>query len=83
MRRFALMLTIAAVLGACGNALNAGDETPGSVRYATWWSPCDEIINPDESVILSGASNHKTACLTHVGLTTDETVYKEVREFVK
>jgi triacylglycerol esterase/lipase EstA (alpha/beta hydrolase family) len=63
--------------------LNAGDETPGVVNYGTWWSPCDEIINPDESVILSGASNHKTACMTHAALTTDETVYKEVREFVK
>ena len=63
--------------------LNAGDETPGEVNYGTWWSPCDEIINPDESVILSGATNHKTACMTHAALTTDETVYKEVREFVK
>jgi triacylglycerol lipase len=63
--------------------LNAGDETPGVVNYGTWWSPCDEIINPDESVILSGASNHKTACISHTALTTDETVYKEVREFVK
>ena len=63
--------------------LNAGDETPGIVNYGTWWSPCDEIINPDESVILSGATNHKTACMTHAALTTDETVYKEVREFVK
>ena len=63
--------------------LNAGDETPGIVNYGTWWSPCDEIINPDESVILSGATNHETACLTHSALTTDETVYKEVREFVK
>ena len=63
--------------------LNAGDETPGEVNYGTWWSPCDEIINPDESVLLSGASNHKTACISHVALTTDETVYKEVREFIK
>lgn len=63
--------------------LNAGDETPGTVNYGTWWSPCDEIINPDESVVLSGASNHKTACMTHAALTTDETVYKEVREFIK
>jgi triacylglycerol lipase len=63
--------------------LNAGDETPGTVSYGTWWSPCDEIINPDESVLLSGASNHKTACISHTALTTDETVYKEVREFVK
>lgn len=63
--------------------LNAGDETPGVVNYGTWWSPCDEIINPDESVILSGATNTKTACMSHTALTTDETVYKEVREFIK
>lgn len=63
--------------------LNAGDETPGIVNYGTWWSPCDEIINPDESVILSGATNTKTACLSHAALTTDKTVYEQVREFVK
>ncbi|MGN6275121.1 MAG: esterase/lipase family protein [Solirubrobacterales bacterium] len=63
--------------------LNAGDETPGTVNYGTWWSPCDEFIKPNESVILTGASNHKTSCLSHLSLLTDETVYKEVREFVK
>jgi len=63
--------------------LNAGDETPGTVNYGTWWSPCDEIINPDSSVALSGATNTKTACLSHTALTTDKTVYEQVREFVK
>jgi triacylglycerol esterase/lipase EstA (alpha/beta hydrolase family) len=63
--------------------LNAGDETPGAVNYGTWWSPCDEFINPDESVILSGAINTKTACIGHLALITDETVYNGVREFVK
>jgi triacylglycerol lipase len=63
--------------------LNAGDETPGTVNYGTWWSPCDEIINPDSSVALTGATNTKTACMSHTALTTDETVYKGVREFVK
>jgi triacylglycerol esterase/lipase EstA (alpha/beta hydrolase family) len=63
--------------------LNAGDETPGTVNYGTWWSPCDEIINPDESVILTGATNTKTACMSHTALTTDKTVYEQVREFVK
>jgi triacylglycerol lipase len=65
------------------NELNAGDETPGAVNYGTWWSPCDEIINPDESVLLSGATNMKTACIGHLALLTNETVYKGVREFVK
>ncbi len=63
--------------------LNATDETPGAVNYGTWWSPCDEIINPDSSVALSGATNTQTACISHTALTTDETVYKGVREFVK
>jgi triacylglycerol lipase len=63
--------------------LNAGDETPGAVNYGTWWSPCDEIINPDSSVALSGATNTKTACISHAALRTDSTVYSQVREFVK
>ena len=63
--------------------LNAGDETPGAVNYGTWWSPCDEIINPDSSVPLSGATNTETACITHQALTTNATVYSQVREFVK
>jgi triacylglycerol esterase/lipase EstA (alpha/beta hydrolase family) len=63
--------------------LNAGDETPGAVNYGTWWSPCDEFINPDESVVLSGATNTKTACISHLALVSNETVYKEVREFIK
>jgi triacylglycerol esterase/lipase EstA (alpha/beta hydrolase family) len=63
--------------------LNSGDETPGAVNYGTWWSPCDEFINPDSSVPLSGATNTETACLSHLGLLSDETVYKGVREFVK
>src|SRR6185436_18920431 len=60
--------------------LNAGDETPGAVNYGTWWSPCDSIINPDSSVALSGATNTQTACISHTALTTDETVYTQVRE---
>ncbi|HYP54864.1 MAG TPA: alpha/beta fold hydrolase [Solirubrobacterales bacterium] len=63
--------------------LNAGDETPGAVNYGTWWSPCDSIINPDSSVPLSGATNTETACISHQSLTTDATVYSQVREFVK
>ena len=63
--------------------LNAGDETPGAVSYGTWWSPCDSIINPDSSVSLSGATNTKTACISHTDLMNDATVYGQVREFVK
>jgi triacylglycerol esterase/lipase EstA (alpha/beta hydrolase family) len=65
------------------NELNAGDETPGAVNYGTWWSPCDEFINPDSSVPLAGATNTETACISHLGLLQDETVYTQVREFVK
>lgn len=62
--------------------LNAGDETPGAVHYGTWWSPCDEFIKPVESVILTGATNTKTECISHLALLTNEKVYVGVREFV-
>ena len=62
--------------------LNAGDESPGAVRYGTWWSPCDEIINPDSSVAVSGAANTQTACLGHSDLYNDATVYGQVKAFV-
>lgn len=63
--------------------LNNGDETPGSVtRWRTWWSPCDTVINPDSSVSVSGATNTKTACLSHSDLHEDTTVYGQVRDFV-
>ncbi|MET8776159.1 triacylglycerol lipase [Nocardia sp. NPDC004654] len=63
--------------------LNSTDETPGQVNYGTWWSPCDEIINPDESTILSGAANTRTLCLGHLSLLASATVFEGVRNFVK
>jgi triacylglycerol lipase len=65
------------------NALNAVDETPGTVNYGTWWSPCDEIINPDSSVPLTGATNTQTACMSHSSLHQDAGVYGQVRNFVQ
>ncbi|MDN0196810.1 triacylglycerol lipase [Streptomyces sp. S.PNR 29] len=62
--------------------LNSGDETPGSLSYATWRSPCDTVINPDSSVSLSGAANTQTACLSHSGLLVDATVYAQTRDAI-
>lgn len=63
-------------------ALNSVDETPGVSRYGTWWSPCDEIINPDDSVLLSGAINTQTACVSHTAMPNDLAIYRSVRDFV-
>lgn len=63
--------------------LNSGDETPGSARYATWASPCDNVIKPRDSVALTGAANRTTTCLDHGGLRTDHTVYEEVKAHVR
>lgn len=63
-------------------ALNSGDESPGSPTYSTWWSPCDTVINPDSSVSVAGATNTKTACISHSALTTDGTVFSAVRSRV-
>jgi triacylglycerol lipase len=62
--------------------LNAGDETPGDVNYGSWWSPCDELIEPKMSPVLSGAKNTQTACIGHLALITDATVYTQVRDHV-
>jgi triacylglycerol lipase len=60
--------------------LNAGDESPGTVDYRTWWSPCDSVINPDSSVSVAGATNTQTACLSHGDLHEDAGVYAQVRD---
>lgn len=65
------------------NQLNSGDETPGAVNYGTWWSSCDELINPDTSTILSGATNTNVGCLSHSGVKDSANVYAQVREFVR
>ena len=62
--------------------LNAGDETPGTPRYATWWSNCDLATMPAQSGILSGATNTQTACLQHNQFYGDVTVYQQVRDWV-
>ncbi|MEE1754717.1 esterase/lipase family protein [Streptomyces sp. SP18CS02] len=64
------------------NALNAGDETPGTPRYATWKSPCDIIINPDSTVSLTGAVNNLTTCLGHTEFPLDASVYGSVRAHI-
>jgi triacylglycerol lipase len=53
---------------------------PGGCLQATWWSPCDEIINPDSSAACG--RSHQTACLSHMGLLSDTTVYTQVRDYV-
>ncbi|MFC5148682.1 esterase/lipase family protein [Streptomyces aureoversilis] len=64
--------------------LNAGDETPGPTRHATWWSSCDEQIAPVSSTPLDGADNHQVAgCLKHNDLLTDDTVSQQVLTFLR
>ena len=43
----------------------------------------DEIINPDTSVILSGATNGRTACIGRISLLASPRVYAGVRDFVR
>jgi triacylglycerol lipase len=64
-------------------ALNATDETWGAPRYGVWWSACDEVISPQKSSTLTGATNTQTACLRHVQLHEDAAVYAQVRDVVR
>jgi triacylglycerol lipase len=66
------------------NQLNAGDETPGAVNYATVWSSCDEIVNPDTSALLAGAVNqHLSGCIGHASLLASSEAYTKIRDFVR
>ncbi|MEV6167380.1 alpha/beta fold hydrolase [Streptomyces sp. NPDC051954] len=63
-------------------SLNSGDETPGSVAYASYWSNCDEALNPDSTALLSGATNVGVGCVSHTDMNNDHGVYEQVRDFV-
>lgn len=62
--------------------LNAGDPTPGNVTYTTFRSPCDLVINPISSTILTGADNRRTTCLGHIGMISNTGVINAVRNVV-
>jgi len=64
-------------------ALNAEVEGPPPVRYATWRSPCDEVVVPRESVAVWDAENYITACMPNAALVRDPAIYTQVREFVR
>jgi triacylglycerol lipase len=62
--------------------ISAGDETPGSTKYGTWYSPCDGVIVPYTSTTLSGATNNYVACQTHLGFLTDTSTLTGIRSFL-
>jgi triacylglycerol lipase len=53
------------------------------VRYGTFSSTCDEIINPDTSAVLSGATNTRTGCIGHLSLLLSSSVCTGGRELVQ
>ncbi len=64
-------------------ALNADVEGPPPARYATWRSPCDELVVPHESVAVWDAANYITACMPNASLIKEAAIYAQVREFVR
>ncbi|WP_217214048.1 triacylglycerol lipase [Streptomyces sp. AC550_RSS872] len=64
------------------SALNSGDETPGGVSYASYWSNCDDALTPDTTAILSGATNVEVGCVSHTDMNNDHGVYEQVRDFI-
>ncbi|MET9134516.1 esterase/lipase family protein [Streptomyces antibioticus] len=62
--------------------ITSGDETPGSTRYATWYSACDGVILPYTSTRLDGATNNNVLCQTHIGFLADTSVLGQIASFV-
>ena len=65
------------------NALNAGDETPGSVHYTAIYAYMDELVFPYWTAKLyDGATNKGKWWVGHLGLLFDYTVAKYCRDAV-
>lgn len=63
-------------------ALNAGDETPGDLLYATIVSQCDNVIVPFASSDLVGADNRRTAkCVSHTATPKQADVLAQIPAF--
>ena len=63
--------------------LNSGDETPGAVKYATWYSASDGIISPYTSTpVTGGATNTLVKGVTHLQFLSDTAVLGQVRAFL-
>ena len=66
------------------NNLNAGDETPGSVRYTAIYAYMDELVIPYWTAKLyDGATNKGKWWVGHLGLLFSYTVAKWCRDAVK
>lgn len=72
------------------SALNAGDDTIGSVRYTTIRTLQDELVRPvDNATLFDGATNVlvQSKCwlrvVGHVGLILDGTVYSGIRQALR
>jgi triacylglycerol lipase len=63
--------------------LNAGDETPGAVHYATLRSQCDRALRPSDTTALAGAQNLNAGCIAHPDFPADPNVYQQVRDVVR
>ena len=64
-------------------ALNADVEGPPPPRYATWRSPCDEMIEPLESAAVWDAANFVTSCMSNADIIKHPGVYEQVKGFVE
>ena len=66
------------------NALNSGDETPGSVNYRAIYAYWDELCQPYwYCKLYDGATNKGKYWVGHIGLLFDYTVAKWTRDGVK
>ncbi|ACO45720.1 lipase [Deinococcus deserti] len=59
-------------------------QYPTTIRYGTWRSKCDFVINPVDSVVLKqGAYNYYTPkCISHGDFVNEVNLYEEVKYFL-
>lgn len=60
--------------------LNSGDETPGYVKYWSFGSKTDELVQPYTTIALSGATNRWVNCCEHIALVCNDTILQWTKE---
>jgi triacylglycerol lipase len=76
------MVPTSSMLERLNDGFRASSTTSGDTRYATWWSPCDDVIVPHTNAELPGAHNVETACLDHTQMHDDPQVLGQVVRFL-
>lgn len=58
-------------------------ELPGLPDVDCFWTPCDQVVNPAETAILSGARAHRVDAVGHMGLVHADAAWQRLQQALR